>query len=467
MNLSPETKESASIPNQVESRLSPQDKLGPIPNDKKESKLPPDIPIENEAGDEVYIIPDIISTDDQNDQSEDSGKKSKRQKVEAYLSKHFKFRYNELTGGIEYSLKSKDKSEDEFMELSDYRLNSLCREIDSKLGLAVTSGTLIEYLKSDFVPTYHPLREYFHALRKKSGTESIDNLAATVTVKDPELFRVALTRWLVSTVANAFEEGCQNQTGFVLTGEQGGFKTTWLNLLCPPVLRRYLYCGKIDLQSKDTLILLATQFIINLDDQLRELNKRDGETVKTLISHGNVTVRRPYDKIASFLTRTASFCGSVNSNEFLTDPTGSRRFLPFEVAAIDIKHAQRLNIDEVWAEAYTLYKAGFRYWFTKEETDEMFANNEDFQVNTPEYELLHEYYEVEDHKDWCNVRLTTTALLAKLQVESRIQLSMRKLGEALKKSGALRATSREAGNIKVWYLRELSSTEREKNKSSH
>ncbi|MBC7571201.1 MAG: hypothetical protein H7319_15930 [Spirosoma sp.] len=394
------------------------------------------------------------------------GRQTKRQQVEAYLKQRFRFRFNEISGGVEYSPAARN----EFAELSDYRLNSLCREIDSERGLPVTSGTLIEYLKSDFVPAYHPFREYFAALPKQSGTSCIDELASTVTVKKPELFRLALTRWMVATVANVFQDGCQNQTALVLTGEQGGFKTTWLNLLCPPALDRYRFCGKIDLQSKDTLILLATQFIINLDDQLRELNKRDGETVKTLITHGNLTVRRPYDKIASYLTRTASFCGSINGNDFLTDPTGSRRFLPFEAERIDVDHAQRLDFDKLWAEAYALYKANFQYWFTKEETNEMFENNEDFQVTTPEYELLYEYYDVVDNMEWANVKLTTTALANKLQLFSRIPLSVRKLGEALKMSKAIKKTSsREATEKggKVWYLRERSLDERDMNSRAH
>ena len=395
------------------------------------------------------------------DKKEGNGQQTKRQQVEAHLRKQFQFRVNEITGGVEYTHFGQNK----YVELTDYLLNSLCRQIDAKRGISVTPGTLLEYLKSDFVPNYHPFKAHFELLLKElpnqSGTATIDQLATTIVVQKPDLFQVALTRWLVATVANVFEEGCQNQTCLVLTGDQGGFKTTWLNLLCPTALEKYRFCGKIDLQSKDTYILLATQLIINLDDQLRELNKKDSETVKTLISHGNLTVRRPYDKIASYLTRTASFCGSINASDFLTDPTGSRRFLPFEVSTIDINRAQCLDFRLVWAEAYALYKAGFQYWFTKQETDEMFENNEEFQVTTPEHELIHEYYQVVGQDSQANVRLTTTALLSSLQNYTRIPLSPKKIGEALRKSNAIKKTSRSNGGGKVWFLYERSVLERD------
>ncbi len=393
-------------------------------------------------------------------QPKQSGSQTKRQQTEEYLKQRFKFRFNEITGGVEFS----KTAQNTFVELTDYRLNSLCRDIDAYEGLNISPKTLLDYLRSDFVDSFHPFRQYFSDLPDRSGTVTIEQLAATIQVKNPEVFLESLTRWMVAAVANAFTENdCQNQTCLVLTGDQGAFKTTWLNWLCPKILERYRLTGKIDLKSKDTLILLATQFMVNLDDQLRELNKTDAETVKTLISHGNVTVRRPFDRVASFLSRAASFCASINSPDFLTDSTGSRRFLPFEVASIDIDQAQKLNIDHAWAEAYKLWQSGYQYWFTKQETADLFGTNEDFAVTTHEYELLHEYYEVVEQEEHANVKLTPTQLLIALQSNSRLQLSVRKLGEALKKSKATKRTDRKAGkgNGKVYLLRERGQTERD------
>ena len=53
------------------------------------------------------------------------------------------------------------------------------------------------------------------------------------------------------------------------------FKTTFLDLLCPPKLHGYSYTGKIYPQEKDTLTYIGQNLIINIDDQLKALNKRD------------------------------------------------------------------------------------------------------------------------------------------------------------------------------------------------
>ena len=388
----------------------------------------------------------------------DEKKWTKRRIAEVHLRTRLQFRYNTITGGIEWS----SLSDTAWTDLDDYKLGSICREIEAKWNVPITKGPLLEYLRSDFSRLYHPMQEYFTELPPCSGTTTIDDLASTVSVDNRDVFRVALTRWMVAAVANVFaDEGCQNQTCLVLTGGQGGFKTTWLNLLCPPSIPKYGFCGKIDLASKDTLTLLGISFIINLDDQLRELNKKDAETVKTLISHGSVTIRRPYAELFSYVPRMASFCASVNASEFLTDPTGSRRFLPFAVSEIDINRAQKIDINKAWAEAYNLYRQpDYVYWFTAQEIAEKFGDSEDFQVVTQEYELLHEYFEVVAKAEYANVRLNTAAIQSHLEEKSRLRVNRTKLSEALKKSNVINKSVHlgvEDGvrkTPKQWHLRE-------------
>ncbi len=97
-------------------------------------------------------------------------------------------------------------------------------------------------------------------------------------------------------VANAMNDlGCQNHVCLVLTGEQGKFKTTWLDNLLSPLTRQLSFTGKIDPQNKDVLTLVAEYLFINIDDQLKALNKRDENELKNLITAPSVKYRRPYD----------------------------------------------------------------------------------------------------------------------------------------------------------------------------
>src|SRR3712207_8560802 len=86
-------------------------------------------------------------------------------------------------------------------------------------------------------------------------------LSDCVSVTNPEKWKEYLTKWLVAVVANVMDDKqCRNHTCLVLTGEQGKFKTTFLDLLCPPTLSDYRYTGKrseehtSELQSRQYLV---------------------------------------------------------------------------------------------------------------------------------------------------------------------------------------------------------------------
>ena len=128
----------------------------------------------------------------------------------------------------------------------------------------------------------------------------------------------------------------------------------------------------------------------------------------------------------------ASFVASVNGNDFLTDPTGSRRFLPFEVLSIDINQARAVSMDAVYAEAKSLLQSGYRYWFNDEEIAELYRESEAFQVQTAEMELLLRCFELPTTDSDCSY-LTTTEILTYLGTYTRQPLKAKRMGEALKR----------------------------------
>lgn len=247
---------------------------------------------------------------------------------------------------------------------------------------------------------------------------------------------------------------CRNHTCLVLTGEQGKFKTTFLDLLCPEELKSYLFTGKIDPQGKDVQTLIAEYLFINIDDQLKALNKRDENELKNLITTPRVKYRRPYDTYIEEYPHLASFMASVNGNDFLTDPTGSRRFLPFEVDHIDIDSAKEVNINKVYSEAVELWRVDYHYWFNEEEIAELHQESEGFQVQTVEYEMLLKGMEKPAATE--ESYMTTSEILNYLRGYTTLNLSERRMGEALKKAGFLRKSKRISGNpMYVYHIRKI------------
>ena len=363
---------------------------------------------------------------------------SKNGEIEIYLSSRYEFRYNTVLGRTEY----RSKNDAHFSKVGRYEINTLRREIDNDIGIITSSENLYSIIESSFSPRINPIQEYFKGLplvdvssSSPFSLKTIPHLASCVVVCNSDKWLQYLTKWLVAVVANAMDDReCRNHTCLVLTGEQGKFKTTFLDLLCPPALHGYSYTGKIYPQEKDTLTYIGQNLIVNIDDQLKALNKRDENELKNLITCPMVKYRMPYDKYVEEHPHLASFVASVNGNDFLTDPTGSRRFLPFEVLSIDIERAKAISMDAVYTEAKALLNAGFRYWFNDEEITELYKESEDFQVQTAEMELLLRCFEKPTEDNPHCAYMTTTEILAYLGVYTHQPLTLKRNGRSIQKS---------------------------------
>ena len=385
---------------------------------------------------------------------------SKNGEIETYLSSRYEFRYNTVLGRTEY----RSKEDAHFSKVGRYEINTLRRELDNDVGIITSSDNLYSIIESSFSPRINPIQEYFKGLplvdvssSSPFSLKAIPELASCVVVRNHEKWLQYLTKWLVAMVANAMDNReCCNHTCLVLTGEQGKFKTTFLNLLCPPALHGYSYTGKIYPQEKDTLTYIGQNLIVNIDDQLKALNKRDENELKNLITCPMVKYRMPYDKYVEEHPHLASFVASVNGNDFLTDPTGSRRFLPFEVLSIDIERAKAISMDNVYAEAKALLKSGFRYWFDDDEIAELYRESEDFQVQTAEMELLLRCFE-KPTEDESYSLMTTTEILTYLGIYTHQPLVAKRMGEALKKAGYIKVSKRRNGSspIYVYKIRKI------------
>ena len=410
---------------------------------------------------------------DENNTPKQRKTSSKNGEIETYLSSYYEFRYNTVLGRTEY----RNKDDAHFSKVGRYEINTLRRELDNDVGIITSSDNLYSIIESSFSPRINPIQEYFKALplldivsscgntneynsccnASSLSLKAIPALANCIAVRNPDKWMPYLTKWLVAVVANAMDDReCRNHICLVLTGDQGKFKTSFLDLLCPPALRGYSYTGKIYPQEKDTLTYIGQNLIVNIDDQLKALNKRDENELKKLITCPMVKYRMPYDKYVEEYPHLASFVASVNGNDFLTGPTGSRRFLPFEVLSIDIERAKAVSMDNVYAEAKALLSIGFRYWFDDEEITELYRESEDFQVQTAEMELLLRCFE-KPAEDENYSLMTTTEILTYLGIYTHQSLVAKRMGEALKKAGYIKVSKRRNGGspIYVYKIRKI------------
>lgn len=364
--------------------------------------------------------------------------------TELYIDTAYEIRYNTLKSRVEY------KEKDEWKIVDKIFVNNLVRELRTR-NMQLSKDKLWDLLESNFSQMINPLQQYLSEIEFNPAGDRISDLLDTVKTNS-ENWNLYFTKWLVATCANAFTpEKNTNHTMVILCGQQGAFKTTWIENLLPKKIKSFMFSGKLPIDhEKDGLAVLAEYMVVNLDDQMKELQKRNGyERMKNIITIDRVEYRKPYDRQITVAPRLASFIGSVNGTDVLADPTGDRRYLPFEVESIDINTAKKLDMENIWAEVYMLYKSGFRYYFTPEEVSKIINENKEFTVQSPiEEELLLKFTPAQENTKYATFLLTSQ--IAEALGSNKIDPSNRKLGEALTRHHFTKQRRRINGNAPMW-----------------
>ena len=235
-------------------------------------------------------------------------------------------------------------------------------------------------------------------------------------------------------VASLLDENVVNHEILVLIGRQGIYKTTWLNNLLPPHLRKYFYLKSNSRNiSKDDLLTLS-EFAIVCLEELDEMEGREVNQLKALTTMRHVNERAAYAHYKENRPHIASLCGTGNNLHFLTDLTGNRRWMPFEVESIDNPYLNQPDYEGVYAQAHALLQGGFHFWLEKDETEALNLHNKYFEVPCIEKELIQVYFRRPKPGDDCSF-LSNSQIMMRLESGIRHKLSAVKIGQAMKQEG--------------------------------
>jgi putative DNA primase/helicase len=207
------------------------------------------------------------------------------------------------------------------------------------------------------------------------GTSRLKDLLDTVDAEDNALKEILMTKWLTSCVAAACgDDGVSSEGILVFVGKQALGKTQWMKTLAPR--KEWLLEGAtLNPGDKDSVKQCVSHWICELGELGSTFKKADLDQLKAFITRSHDELRLPYDRGFSRYRRRTIFYGSVNENEFLTDPTGNRRFWVVRVKGINWRH--KIDMQQVWAEVKARYFDTGKGWFlTSEERSMLHDSNE-------------------------------------------------------------------------------------------
>ena len=301
--------------------------------------------------------------------------------LEVCLFSNYVFRFNVLTEQTEFC----KKGEKVFHLVDQRALNTFCMEA-RKQGVNCWDKDVSRLLLSQQYADFHPFSDYADSLPEWDGVDRVSELARRVS--DEALWISGFHRWMLGMVAQwmKLEVQCANAVApLLISTEQGRCKSTFCSIILPEELQRF-YIDKFDLTSVSGCEQKLSQFgLINMDEFDR-YSVRSMANLKNLMQLKKLTFRKSHRSYYSQLPRIASFIGTSNQKELLTDSTGSRRFLCVEVKGkID---CSRPDYAQLYAQLKAELLAGERFWFTSEEEKEIQEHNRFFYRQSPEQEIF-------------------------------------------------------------------------------
>lgn len=205
---------------------------------------------------------------------------------------------------------------------------------------------------------FHPVLDYLGGLvwdqRKR-----LDRLTSTYlgAVRTPYMETVGRCA-LIGAVARIKQPGCKLDTVPIIEGPQGIKKSSAIR-----VLGGLWFTDEIaDFGSKDAAMQAASAWFIEIAE-LDAMSKAETSKVKAFISRTTDRFRPPFGRRVVESKRPSVFWGTTNSDQYLKDETGARRFWPIQAGKIDLDALAR-DRDQLFAEAVYLFDRGDPWWMT-------------------------------------------------------------------------------------------------------
>ena len=262
------------------------------------------------------------------------------------------------------------------------------------------------------------------------GVDRLPAIIATIeSTMDLSFKSLLMTKWLVGAISAAADPcGVSDAGALVLQGAQGLGKTQWIKSLAPHDLDVIATGARINIDRVDDIASAVSFWLVELGELDATFRKSDVSALKAFISKNVDKLRRPYARAFSTYPRRTVFYGSVNDEAFLVDETGNRRFWTIPCTAVNWQHG--IDVQQLWAQVFELFKDGYDYHLTREETALLEQSNVAFTAASPIKERLQALFKWDGSVGWTEMTASEIAAIMGITMPNKHDLVQ--IGKAVK-----------------------------------
>lgn len=254
------------------------------------------------------------------------------------------------------------------------------------------------------------------------GTERLDTLFVDyLGAEDSDYTRAVTRKAFVAAVARAMRPGTKFDQMVILSGPQGIGKSTLLDKMS----KGWFNDSIRTFEGKEASELLQGVWIVEVAE-LDAFRRTDVSRIKQFISQRADRFRAAYGRHVKEMPRCCVFFGTTNSDEYLTDRTGNRRFWPVNVgvvpAAKSVWKDLPENLDQLWAEAVVRWRWGEPLYIAGELEEAARAQQEGHREVDPTEGMVQEWLDREVPEDWSSWSIDRRRAFWNGQVQGEIKL---------------------------------------------
>ena len=334
-------------------------------------------------------------------QAEREPKKPK--KAKGYMNP---WAYVDILKNLGYTFRMNDL--DDTIEINGAKISDAL-EARVKTDLRAAGHTDVNVARDAYIAhaslnPFNPITDYLNA-QQWDGQDHIAKLASYFTDKHSlvtypngeqrTVFHAFFRRWLVGAVDKVEN---QRQNAMLVLGGSQGLGKSYLAGYMTSKLPDFGHEGPMRPDvHQETYMLMTTTFVWEVGELGATTRRQDVEAIKQIVMQKKAKYKPPYGHNLIEKNVTASFVGTVNDDGtgYLKDTTGNRRFMCVDLISIDRRYSSEVDVNQVWAQAVALCKAGETGTPLACEVAIRDVINSDHTMLNPIEDYLDEYYEVD------------------------------------------------------------------------
>lgn len=233
-------------------------------------------------------------------------------------------------------------------------------------------------------------------------TPRLDTLFIDYLGADDNAYTRAVTRKaFVAAVARALSPGAKFDCMTILSGPQGIGKSTLLDKMS----KGWFNDSIRTFEGKEASELLQGVWLVEISE-LDAFKHSDVSRIKQFLSQRADRFRAAYGRHVKELPRRCVFFGTTNSDDYLHDKTGNRRFWPVDCgrhpAVKNIWKDLSAELDQLWAEAVTYWRLGEPLYLSGDVADAAKAQQESHREVSVREGLILDFLEKDIPRDWAS-----------------------------------------------------------------